>query len=59
MAYEVLTGNKISVALLFQPHLRPLWLALMLAVPFGPLLAWKRGRSGGAVQRLMAAGTWR
>src|SRR3954454_21869529 len=44
MAYEVLTGNKISVgAPYFNLTFGPLWLALMLAVPFGPLLAWKRG----------------
>src|SRR3954462_10551051 len=28
----------------------------MIAVPFGPLLAWKRGDLVGAAQRLMAAG---
>jgi len=34
----------------------PLFLPLMIAVPFGPLLAWKRGDLLGAAQRLMAAG---
>jgi cytochrome c-type biogenesis protein CcmF len=57
MAYEVLTGNKISVgAPYFNFTFGPLWLALMLAVPFGPLLAWKRGDLLGAAQRLTAAG---
>jgi cytochrome c-type biogenesis protein CcmF len=33
-----------------------LFVPLMVAVPFGPLLAWKRGDLVGAAQRLMAAG---
>src|SRR5262249_38619225 len=34
----------------------PLFVPLMIAVPFGPMLAWKRGDLLGAAQRLMAAG---
>ena len=33
----------------------PLFVALMFAMPFGPLLAWKRGDLLGVAQRLMAA----
>jgi cytochrome c-type biogenesis protein CcmF len=33
----------------------PLMLALLFAMPFGPLLAWKRGDLYGAAQRLMIA----
>ena len=28
---------------------------LLIAMPFGPMLAWKRGDSAGAAQRLAAA----
>src|SRR4029079_13979850 len=34
----------------------PLFVMLLMVVPFGPLLAWKRGDLLGAAQRLMAAG---
>src|SRR5262249_6112698 len=34
----------------------PLFVPLMVAVPFGPMLAWKRGDLLGAAQRLLAAG---
>jgi cytochrome c-type biogenesis protein CcmF len=54
---EVLTGDKISVgAPFFNLTFAPLFLPLMIAMPFGPLLAWKRGDLLGAAQRLMAAG---
>src|SRR5450631_3196270 len=44
LALEVLTGDKISVgAPFFNLTFAPLFLPLMIAVPFGPLLAWKRG----------------
>jgi cytochrome c-type biogenesis protein CcmF len=57
LALEVLTGDKISVgAPFFNLTFAPLFLPLMLAMPFGPLLAWKRGDLLGAAQRLMAAG---
>jgi len=57
LALEVLTGEKISVgAPFFNLTFVPLFLPLLVAVPFGPLLAWKRGDLVGAAQRLMAAG---
>ena len=57
LALEVLTGDKISVgAPFFNLTFGPLFVPLMLAVPFGPLLAWKRGDLLGAAQRLIAAG---
>src|ERR1700678_1266730 len=57
LALEVITGDKISVgAPFFNLTFAPLFLPLMIAVPFGPLLAWKRGDLLGAAQRLMAAG---
>ncbi|MBV8925903.1 MAG: heme lyase CcmF/NrfE family subunit [Bradyrhizobium sp.] len=57
LALEVLTGDKISVgAPFFNLTFGPLFVPLMVAVPFGPMLAWKRGDLYGAAQRLMAAG---
>ncbi len=57
LALEVLTGDKISVgAPFFNLTFGPLFVPLMIAVPFGPLLAWKRGDLLGAAQRLIAAG---
>ncbi|RTL76180.1 MAG: heme lyase CcmF/NrfE family subunit [Bradyrhizobiaceae bacterium] len=57
LALEVVTGEKISVgAPFFNLTFAPLFLPLLLAVPFGPLLAWKRGDLVGAAQRLMMAG---
>ncbi|EGP07811.1 cytochrome c heme lyase subunit CcmF [Bradyrhizobiaceae bacterium SG-6C] len=57
LALEVLTGDKISVgAPFFNLTFAPLFLPLMIAVPFGPLLAWKRGDLVAAAQRLTAAG---
>ena len=57
LALEVITGDKISVgAPFFNLTFAPLFIPLMIAVPFGPLLAWKRGDLLGAAQRLMAAG---
>ncbi|UYO46263.1 heme lyase CcmF/NrfE family subunit [Rhodopseudomonas palustris] len=57
LALEVLTGDKISVgAPFFNLTFGPLMVPLLVAVPFGPLLAWKRGDLVGAVQRLIAAG---
>jgi cytochrome c-type biogenesis protein CcmF len=56
LALEALTGEKISVgAPFFNATFGPLAVLLLLAVPFGPLLAWKRGDLLGAAQRLMAA----
>ena len=57
LALEVVTGDKISVgAPFFNLTFGPLFVPLMVAMPFGPLLAWKRGDLAGAAQRLMAAG---
>jgi cytochrome c-type biogenesis protein CcmF len=57
LALEVLTGEKISVgAPFFNLTFGPLFVPLLLAVPFGPLLAWKRGDLLAAAQRLVAAG---
>ncbi|WP_048757247.1 heme lyase CcmF/NrfE family subunit, partial [Afipia felis] len=57
LALEVVTGEKISVgAPFFNLTFAPLFLPLLLAVPFGPLLAWKRGDLVGAAQCLMMAG---
>ena len=56
LALESLTGDKISVgAPFFNATFGPLFLPLMIAMPFGPLLAWKRGDLYAAAQRLMAA----
>ncbi|RFC64238.1 heme lyase CcmF/NrfE family subunit [Fulvimarina endophytica] len=50
---EMLTGEKISVGEpFFNLTFAPLMVPLLLAVPFGPLLAWKRGDIAGATQRL-------
>jgi cytochrome c-type biogenesis protein CcmF len=57
LALEVITGDKISVgAPFFNLTFAPLFIPLMVAMPFGPLLAWKRGDLVAAAQRLMAAG---
>jgi cytochrome c-type biogenesis protein CcmF len=56
LALEALTDDKISVgAPFFNLTFGPLMLPLLVAMPFGPLLAWKRGDLYGAAQRLMAA----
>ena len=56
LALEALTGEKISVgAPFFNATFGPLFIPLLIAVPFGPLLAWKRGDLLGVAQRLMAA----
>ena len=56
LALEALTGAKITVgAPFFNVTFGPLFVALMCVMPFGPLLAWKRGDLLGAAQRLMAA----
>ena len=56
LVLEAMTGDKISVgAPFFNMTFGPLMLPLLVVVPFGPLLAWKRGDSVGAAQRLYAA----
>ena len=53
---ESLTGDKISVGPpYFDMTFGPLMVPLLLALPFGPFLAWKRGDVLGAAQRLMFA----
>ncbi|MBX4959698.1 heme lyase CcmF/NrfE family subunit [Rhizobium lentis] len=52
---ETLTGDKISVgAPFFNMTFGLLMAPLLVIVPFGPLLAWKRGDLLGALQRLYA-----
>ena len=56
LALEAVTGDKISVGPpFFNATFGPLMIPLLLAVPFGPLLAWKRGDIFAAGQRLMVA----
>ena len=56
LALESLTGEKISVgAPFFNMTFVPLMIPLLLALPFGPFLAWKRGDLYGAAQRLLVA----
>ncbi|MBP2547496.1 cytochrome c-type biogenesis protein CcmF [Neorhizobium galegae] len=56
LVLETLTGEKISVgAPFFNLTFGLLMIPLLLAVPFGPLLAWKRGDLLGALQRLYVA----
>jgi len=56
LALEAITGAKITVGgPFFNLTFGPLFLMLMFAMPFGPLLAWKRGDLLGVTQRLMTA----
>jgi cytochrome c-type biogenesis protein CcmF len=56
LALEALTGDKISVgAPFFNMTFGPLFIPLLVAMPFGPLLAWKRGDLLGVAQRLVGA----
>jgi cytochrome c-type biogenesis protein CcmF len=56
LVVEALTGDKISVgAPFFDLTFGPLMAPLLVLVPFGPLLAWKRGDILAAGQRLMTA----
>ena len=56
LALETLNGNKISVgAPYFNMTAVPLFVALLVLVPFGQSLAWKRGDLLGVGQRLLAA----
>jgi len=57
LALESLTGAKISVgAPYFDMTFVPLMLPLLLALPLGPLLAWKRADLSAALERLIVAG---
>ncbi|MFG1297275.1 heme lyase CcmF/NrfE family subunit [Xanthobacter variabilis] len=56
LALEALTGAKITVGPpYFNLAFGGLMLPLIFAIPFGPLLAWKRGDLLGVAQRLMLA----
>ena len=56
LALEAITGEKISVgAPFFNYTFVPLIVPLLIAVPFGPMLAWKRGDIAAAGQRLVFA----
>ena len=56
LAYEAVSGAKISVGPpYFNMTFGPLVAVLLLLVPIGPMLAWKRADAWGAVQRLWAA----
>ena len=58
LAYEAISGGgKISVgAPYFDLVFGLLMVPLLMALPFGPFLAWKRGDVFAAAQRLMVAG---
>ena len=56
LALEAITGEKISVGPpFFNSTFGPLMVPLLIAVPFGPFLAWKRGDILGTAQRLSVA----
>ncbi|MGE0857065.1 MAG: heme lyase CcmF/NrfE family subunit, partial [Hyphomicrobiaceae bacterium] len=56
LALEALTGDKISVgAPFFNMTFLPIMMPLLLALPFGPFLPWKRGDLRGAGERLVFA----
>ncbi len=57
LALEATTGEKISVgAPFFNLTFGPLFLPLLMIVPFGQSLAWKRGDLVAVAQRLIFAG---
>ena len=54
---ETITGEKISVGPpYFNLTFVPLMIPLIIAMPFGPLMAWKRGDAAAAAERLIPAG---
>jgi cytochrome c-type biogenesis protein CcmF len=56
LALEAVTGEKISVGPpFFNATFVPLIVPLLMLMPIGPLLAWKRGDLMGVAQRLLAA----
>jgi len=56
LALEAVTGEKISVGPpFFNLTFGPLMIPLLIAIPFGPLLAWKRGDLYAVSQRLYVA----
>ncbi|MEM6761408.1 MAG: heme lyase CcmF/NrfE family subunit [Pseudomonadota bacterium] len=57
LVLETVTGEKISVGPpYFNLTFIPLTIPLFLAIPFGTLLAWKRGDIAAAAERLIAVG---
>ena len=53
LVYETFTGQKISIgAPYFNIAAGPLFLILLIAMPFGPFLAWKRGELKAVLQRV-------
>ncbi len=57
LVLDAVAGTRISVgAPYFNATFGPLMMPLLLALPFGPFLAWKRGDVYAASQRLMVAG---
>ena len=56
LALEAVTGEKISVgAPFFNLTFGPLFIPIVMAMPIGQMLAWKRGDLLGAAQRLTLA----
>ncbi len=56
LALEALGGTRISVgAPFFNLTFGPLMIPLLILVPFGPFLAWKRGDLRAVAERLMVA----
>ncbi|MEP3049650.1 MAG: heme lyase CcmF/NrfE family subunit [Roseibium sp.] len=56
LVLDAVTGEKISVGEpFFNLTFGPLMVPLLIAVPFGPVLSWKRGDLFAAAQRLYAA----
>ncbi|MBL4784536.1 MAG: heme lyase CcmF/NrfE family subunit [Cohaesibacteraceae bacterium] len=54
LALEAINGSKISVgAPFFNITFGPLMVPLLIAIPFGPLMTWKRGDLLAVAQRLM------
>jgi cytochrome c-type biogenesis protein CcmF len=56
MLYSAVTGGAVTVGPpFFNLTFGPLFVVLLAMVPFGPLLAWKRGDLRGVAERLSAA----
>jgi cytochrome c-type biogenesis protein CcmF len=56
LVLDTIGGPKISVgAPFFNATFVPLMVALVVAIPIGSMLAWKRGDLGGVLARLLAA----
>jgi cytochrome c-type biogenesis protein CcmF len=56
LVLEAVTGDRISVgAPFYNLTFAPIVVPLLMLVPFGPMLAWKRGDIGAAAERLMVA----